>query len=115
MLVLGMIALTGLPPTAGFTGKLLLFSSLWSAIDQPLVQAVFAVAVLSTVVSLFFYLKLPYHMIFKSSEGGHSGTEKEHSSNSYLWIATLLALPLLWLFLKSDFLLNFIQLHIFAP
>ncbi len=115
LLVIGMIALTGLPPTAGFTGKLLLFSSLWAAMDQPLIQTVFSVAVLSTVVSLFFYLKLPYYMIFKPSVDRHSGTENDPLSNSHLWLATFLALPLLWFFIKSDFLLNFIQLHIFAP
>lgn len=115
LILIAMISLTGLPPTAGFTGKLLLFSSLWTGLDQPVIQIVFAVALLSTVVSLFFYLKIPYQMIFKSSEEGHSGTSDKGLSKTSSWVATFLALPLLWLFIKSDFLLNFIQRHIFAP
>src|SRR5690606_23723998 len=31
LLVLVMVALTGLPPTAGFTAKLLVFTALWEA------------------------------------------------------------------------------------
>ncbi len=115
LVIIAMISLTGLPPTAGFTGKLLLFSSLWSGLDQPVMQVLFAVAILSTVVSLFFYLKLPYQMIFKTSSEDHSGTSNGDLSKTSKWVATFLALPLLWLFIKSDFLLNFIQLHIFAP
>ncbi|MEQ8715383.1 MAG: NADH-quinone oxidoreductase subunit N, partial [Cyclobacteriaceae bacterium] len=115
LVVIAMISLTGLPPTAGFTGKLLLFSSLWSGLDQPVMQVLFAVAILSTVVSLFFYLKLPYQMIFKTPSEDHSGTSNGDLSKTSKWVATFLALPLLWLFIKSDFLLNFIQLHIFAP
>lgn len=115
LVVIAMISLTGLPPTAGFTGKLLLFSSLWSGLDQTVFQVLFAVAILSTVVSLFFYLKLPYQMIFKMSAEDHSGTSNGDLSKTSKWLATFLALPLFWLFIKSDFLLNFIQLHIFAP
>lgn len=115
LIVLAMISLTGLPPTAGFTGKLLLFSALWSSIEQPVIQTLFAVAVLSTVVSLFFYLKLPYHMIFKSAAEDDSADRAAGLSKTSKWLATFLALPLLWLFIKSDFLLNFIQLRIFAP
>jgi NADH-quinone oxidoreductase subunit N len=115
LIVIAMISLTGLPPTAGFTGKLLLFSSLWSGLDQPVIQVLFSVALLSTVVSLFFYLKIPYQMFFKTQNEDPSATSNGHLPKTSKWLVTFLALPLLWLFIKSDFLLNFIQLHIFAP
>jgi len=64
-----MLSLIGLPPTAGFTGKLLIFSSLWDSFQQthnPLLLVLFVIAILNTVVSLFYYMKIPYLMFFKA-------------------------------------------------
>jgi len=68
--VICMISLTGLPPTAGFIGKFLIFSSLWEMYQHSNHQAllwIFVVGVLNTVVSLFYYLKLPYFMFLKEA------------------------------------------------
>ena len=62
-LTLVMLALIGLPPTAGFTGKFLLFTGLWAHAQHTgssLYLALWIVSLLSTVLSLYYYLKLPF-------------------------------------------------------
>jgi NADH-quinone oxidoreductase subunit N len=62
------ISLIGLPPTIGFSGKLLLFSTLlplggdWSGIISYLL---FAALIISTVLSLGYFYRIPYQLIFK--------------------------------------------------
>ena len=53
-----LVSLTGLPPTAGFIGKLYLFSAL---IDANM-YVVAVIAVLNTVVSLYYYIRVLKHM-----------------------------------------------------
>ncbi|NBP67741.1 MAG: NADH-quinone oxidoreductase subunit N, partial [Cytophagia bacterium] len=68
MLFIGLISLTGLPPTAGFMAKLFIFSSLWTAYENSqatIYLMLFTVGLLNTVVSLFFYLKIPYQSFLK--------------------------------------------------
>jgi NADH-quinone oxidoreductase subunit N len=64
----GMIALTGLPPTGGFMAKLILFSSLWSSssISPDLRLILLILGLLNTVVALVYYLKIPYYLFIKS-------------------------------------------------
>lgn len=57
-LAIFLVSLTGLPPTAGFIGKLYLFSALIDA--KMFVVAV--IAVLNTVVSLYYYVRVLKHM-----------------------------------------------------
>lgn len=69
MLLVGLISLTGLPPTAGFMAKLFIFSSLWTAYESSqtiIYLMVFVVGLFNTVVSLFFYLKIPYQAFLKA-------------------------------------------------
>lgn len=64
------VSLTGLPPVAGFTAKLLVFSTLWTRIQTAgslIFIALFVVGLLATVASLFFYLRIPYFMFFRES------------------------------------------------
>lgn len=70
-----LIALVGLPPTAGFTAKWFLFSALWSEYQlnsDPLILTYLLVAVFASVLALFYYLRIPYHLFLKdgSSEKG---------------------------------------------
>lgn len=70
-LLIGFIGLTGLPPTAGFTAKLFIFSALWESYEltgKYLVLALFIIGLLNTVVSLFFYLRIPYASFIQKSE-----------------------------------------------
>ena len=113
-MVIVMISLTGLPPTVGFTGKFLLFSSLWesyshSGNDWAFYLLIFGL--LNTVISLFYYLKLPYFIIFKKSE-----TQKEGQLIFSLqnFLGFFLVVALLLLFFKPDSLMRIINSVSFA-
>tara|TARA_R110002072_G_scaffold101825_3_gene224283 strand:- start:787 stop:1242 length:456 start_codon:yes stop_codon:yes gene_type:complete len=114
LLLIVMISLTGLPPMAGFNAKLYVFSSLWEAWQiegSSILLWVFIFGLLNTVVSLFFYLKIPYYMFFKSGKevlGERTGNLTDKI------LGTILVLPLLLLFFKSDWLLNVLNSINFA-
>ncbi len=61
-----MVSLAGLPPTAGFIGKFYLFNAALGA-GQP---AVALVAALTTVVSVYYYLRVPYLMFTGKDQAG---------------------------------------------
>ena len=70
-LTVGLIALTGIPPTSGFTAKLFIFSSLWEAYantGKTLLLWLLIFGLLNTVISLFYYLKIPYASFLKASD-----------------------------------------------
>ena len=113
MLVM-MIALTGLPPTAGFTAKLLVFSSLWdsythSGASYILLLLIFGL--LNAVISLFYYLRIPYQMYFKTSENEESGGFPWYEN----FLTGFLVLAVLILFAKPGWLLEIINSISFAP
>lgn len=63
-----MIALAGLPPTIGFTGKWLVFSTLWDSYHtsgERWKAIVLIGGVLNAAISLAYYLKIPYLLFFK--------------------------------------------------
>jgi NADH-quinone oxidoreductase subunit N len=67
-ITLGLISLIGLPPMAGFMAKLFFFTSIWSRfsrIHDPVLLTLFIVGLLATVVSLYFYLKIPFYAFFR--------------------------------------------------
>ncbi|WP_017257504.1 NADH-quinone oxidoreductase subunit N [Pedobacter arcticus] len=69
-LVILMVSLTGIPPTAGFIAKFLVFSSLISFNSASIyITFLLVIAVLTTVVSLFYYLKIPLNFFLKKSVG----------------------------------------------
>jgi NADH-quinone oxidoreductase subunit N len=109
MFIVVMIGLTGLPPTAGFTAKLLIFSSLWEVFQQTeanylLYLLVFGI--LNTIISLFFYLKIPYFMFFKESNIVASYKIFQFSDKIF---ATILIILILILFFRSNWLLDLIN------
>jgi NADH-quinone oxidoreductase subunit N len=64
----GVAALIGLPPTAGFTAKLLVFTSLWHRWQvggQTVWAGLLLVGLGSTVVAVYYYLKIPFLMFFR--------------------------------------------------
>lgn len=109
-----MISLAGLPPTAGFTAKLLVFSSLWEAYalsENSWMLYLLIFGLLNTVVSLFYYLKIPYFMIFKE------GTQTDRVKNLYTienFLGFIMVLILLILFFKPDWLMRMINSVSFA-
>ena len=60
-----MLSLAGFPPTAGFFGKLFLFTA---AIDQGFVLLALMAAI-ATVISVYFYLRIIVLMYFHQDEG----------------------------------------------
>ncbi len=63
-LTIFLISLVGIPPTAGFIGKLYLFIAL---IDAKMVTLAI-IALLNTVVSLYYYVRILKHMFLSKSE-----------------------------------------------
>jgi NADH-quinone oxidoreductase subunit N len=71
--VIIMVALVGLPPTVGFTAKLLIFTSLWEGYQtsgSSILLVVLLFGLINTAISIFYYLKIPFYMIFKEAKIG---------------------------------------------
>lgn len=112
---ISMISLVGLPPTAGFTAKFLIFSQLWQDKSNNLSLLLLMVGLLSTAISLYFYLKIPYYLFFKQ-EASNQG-ENEHTENKHIQVTDfklthfqkafllVLAFSLLLFFFRPDWLL----------
>ncbi|MDB5015691.1 MAG: hypothetical protein JWQ84_523 [Mucilaginibacter sp.] len=69
--VIVLISLTGFPVTAGFTGKVFIFSAAYSVYQQDhniwlLLMTI--TGALTTVVSLFYYIKIPLNLFLKRTE-----------------------------------------------
>jgi len=65
-----LIALIGLPPTAGFVGKLLVFSKVFEQyqnFQSFSLLALLIVGALTSVISLFYYFKIPLNAFLKES------------------------------------------------
>lgn len=107
-----MLALTGLPPTVGFTAKLLPFSALYDAWQQSgnaWLLALFALGLLNALISLVYYLKIPFLLFFRPPV-----VEATHSMplpRVAVWLAVGLVVPIVLLFLRPDLLLQFISVR----
>ncbi|WP_138995142.1 NADH-quinone oxidoreductase subunit N [Larkinella sp. C7] len=104
-----MIALTGLPPTVGFTAKFLAFSALLEAYQtnaNPWVLALFAIGLLNAVISLFYYLRIPFLLYFRPASA--TNLSDIHINRPQLILATVLTVPVLALFFKPDWILRWI-------
>lgn len=118
LMLLVMISLTGLPPTAGFTAKFLIFSALWQTYQvsgSTIMALLLLIGLLNTVVSLFYYLKIPYLMFFKEKQVDDADEDglalvKIRLRLGDQVLAVLLVVPLLLLFFRADWLLDLINL-----
>ncbi|MFD0749917.1 NADH-quinone oxidoreductase subunit N [Mucilaginibacter calamicampi] len=73
--VIILISLTGLPVTAGFNAKLLVFSSVYGAYQQNnnlFLLLLTITGAVTTVVSLFYYIKIPLNLFLKRPENVES-------------------------------------------
>jgi NADH-quinone oxidoreductase subunit N len=70
-LVVFLASLTGLPPTAGFMGKLLLFQA---SFDADLAWLA-VVAALNSVIALFYYFKLARALFLRTATGGEAAAD----------------------------------------
>lgn len=100
LLVIVLISLVGLPPTGGFWGKFLIFSSLFETIgSSPVLQWLLILGLFNAAVSLFYYMRLPYFMYLK--ESNVEINEKRVGMSHKIFI-TSLVIPIIILFFKSD-------------
>jgi NADH-quinone oxidoreductase subunit N len=108
VLLIGFIALAGIPPTAGFTAKLFIFTALWSAYEQTgkdILVWLLVFGLLNTVVSLFYYLKIPYYAFLKTTDTIQS-LKKTQIEN---YLALLLVVLVLLLFIRPDLLMGWLN------
>ena len=112
LLLIAFISLTGIPPTAGFTAKLLIFTGLYDAYriaDDPFLLWILVLGLLNTVIALFYYLRIPYFAFLREAEIPHA---------KYLtwtnFFGLVLVLALLGLFIRPDGLMGWINKITFA-
>jgi NADH-quinone oxidoreductase subunit N len=108
MMLIVMISLAGIPPTAGFFAKLNIFSALWETYqntNQPILLWLFIFGLLNTAIALFFYLKIPFYLFFKEPLENQTF---ELNSKQY-FLAIILILPILIIFFKADWLIDLIS------
>ncbi len=95
--VILLVSLTGLPPTAGFVAKLLVFSAVfsnWQHTGNIGMMLLLIVGALTTVISLFYYFKVPLNAFLRKQEGT---VEIKPRQPHVLWLAVLIAMVVLLL------------------
>jgi NADH-quinone oxidoreductase subunit N len=107
--ILIMIALVGLPPTVGFTSKLVVFTSLAdtaSVSGQNLFIWLLIFGLLNAAVSIYYYLKPVYYFLVKESTG-------KNTPYRYDFLLTLVlsyfGFIMVYLFLEPDFISQWIM------
>lgn len=107
-LTIGFIALTGIPPTAGFSAKLFIFSALWESYEntrKTLLLGLLLFGLLNTVVSLFYYLRIPYFAFIRAGEP--SGDTKKLTFENFLGF--ILVVLIIALFFMPGLLMGLIN------
>jgi NADH-quinone oxidoreductase subunit N len=107
-LLVALISLTGLPPTAGFTSKLFIFSAIWQSYElsgNSILLWVLILGLLNTVVSLFYYLRMPYFAFLKNGKPA----EKQNIVTFQNLLGFLLVLFILVLFFIPSILMGWIN------
>ncbi|GAB3510018.1 NADH-quinone oxidoreductase subunit N [Spirosoma knui] len=100
-----MLALTGLPPTVGFTAKLLSFSALYESYQRTgngWLLALFVIGLLNALISLVYYLKIPFLLFFRPASDETQTVR--YVPRSATWLAVALVVPILVLFIKPEWL-----------
>ena len=80
--VIVLISLTGLPISAGFTAKLFAFSAVYGVYQQGhniWLLALLVTGAITTVVSLFYYIKIPLNLFLKRTEVSVNPLIKSHN------------------------------------
>jgi len=88
--VIILISLAGLPISAGFNGKIMVFSSVYQIYDANhniWLLALMITGAATTVISLFYYIKIPLYLFLKKNE---HHAEDQLSTHQYLLISVCL-------------------------
>lgn len=107
-LLVAFVSLTGLPPTGGFMAKFFVFSSLWNAYQatgKSILLALFIIGLLNTVVSLFYYLRIPYYAFLRP--GWNVGSVNSFTIKNFFGL--ILVLAVLLLFFQPNLLMSWIN------
>lgn len=114
--VVALLSLVGLPPTAGFTAKFMVFTALLEEYNKQgsgWLLSVLLLGLLNTVLALFYYLKVPYYLFVSQPNQPEILTQEQGFSQlkTNVMVVTLCFLLLVG-FLKTDWLLYALQLQI---
>lgn len=104
--VITILSLIGLPPTAGFFAKLLIFTALWKTSQQEMSQLLYYLVIIglfNTVIALFYYIKIPFYLFFQKGEKTES---KINLTIGHKIVLLLITLPLLVFFVSPTILLE---------
>lgn len=112
-LVVVALGLTGLPPTVGFTAKVLSFSALFSAYQatgNPWLLWLFGLGLANVIISLFYYIKIPFLLIFRPRPDNVPGTPNVPVRlTAAQWVALAITVPpVMLLFFKPGWILQLI-------
>lgn len=108
-MTLFMLSLGGLPPTAGFFGKFYLFKA---ALGQPQMLPLILVAIVNSVISMYYYLRPVVAMYFKEGKG-ELDPKPINSFGTYAMI-TITAILVLLVGIIPDQILDFATKAIFS-
>ncbi|MGO1520315.1 MAG: NADH-quinone oxidoreductase subunit N [Sphingobacterium sp.] len=81
------ISLVGLPPTAGFVGKLLVFTDVFQWFqytNDPILLWMLIVGALTSVISLFYYFKIPLYAFLRQPKENSSSNSPQSTSVLYI-------------------------------
>jgi NADH-quinone oxidoreductase subunit N len=105
--VVVLISLTGIPISGGFTGKLFVFSAVYSVYQQGhdvWLMALLVTGALTTVVSLFYYIKVPLNLFLKRAE---IKPDANTPSANLIILSAIIALLLIVFGIFPDLLINY--------
>jgi NADH-quinone oxidoreductase subunit N len=106
--VVVLISLTGIPISAGFTGKVFAFSAVYGVYQQThntWLMALLITGAVTTVVGLFYYIKIPLNLFLKRTE--FSPNEIPVSRNLVIF-SSVIALLLIIFGIFPDMLIRFL-------
>ena len=102
-----LISLTGIPPTSGFVAKLLVFTAVfhqWQTTGDVGMVLLLVVGALTTVISLFYYFKVPLHAFLKKTDA--KTDTPPPLRHHVLWLAVVLTIAVWLLGVFPDWLVD---------
>lgn len=106
--VMVLISLTGIPVSAGFTGKVFVFSAVYGVYQQThdiWLMGLLITGAVTTVVGLFYYIKIPLNLFLKRKE--ITPNEISYSRNLIVF-SSIIALLLIIFGIFPDILIKFL-------